>query len=75
MSTTREAGTAEGSTRRSAEKSKNAVPEGVEPIISHFSPEGAKLLACEILLADPASLGDDVLESSLYLFRDRLTRG
>jgi hypothetical protein len=31
-------------------------------------------LAVEILLADPASLGDDVLESCLYLPRERLTQ-
>ena len=32
----------------------------------------AQLLATEILLADPETLGDDVLESCLYLLRDRL---
>jgi hypothetical protein len=32
----------------------------------------ARMLAVEILLADPATLGDDVLESSLYLLRERL---
>lgn len=30
------------------------------------------MLAVEILLAEPASLGDDVLESCLYLLRERL---
>jgi hypothetical protein len=30
------------------------------------------MLAVEILLAEPESLGDDVLESCLYLFRVRL---
>jgi hypothetical protein len=30
------------------------------------------MLAVEILLADPESLGDDVLESCLYLLRERL---
>jgi hypothetical protein len=30
------------------------------------------MLAVEILLADPESLADDVLESSLYLLRERL---
>jgi hypothetical protein len=35
-------------------------------------PETAKLVAVEILLAAPESLGDDVLESCLYLLRDRL---
>ena len=32
----------------------------------------ARLLAVETLLADPKSLGDDVLESCLYLLRERL---
>lgn len=41
-------------------------------VISHLSANSAKLAAVEILLADPESLQDDVLESSLYLLRDRL---
>jgi hypothetical protein len=32
-----------------------------------------RLLAVEVLLAEPEALGDDVLESCLYLLRDRLT--
>lgn len=32
----------------------------------------ARLLAVEVLLTDPEALHDDVLESSLYLLRDRL---
>jgi hypothetical protein len=32
----------------------------------------ARMLAVEILLADPESLQDDVLESSLYILRERL---
>ena len=32
----------------------------------------ARMLAVEILLADPETLADDVLESCLYLLRDRL---
>jgi hypothetical protein len=32
----------------------------------------ARMLAVEILLAEPESLADDVLESCLYLLRDRL---
>jgi hypothetical protein len=32
----------------------------------------ARMLATEILLADPEALADDVLESCLYLLRDRL---
>jgi hypothetical protein len=32
----------------------------------------ARMLATEVLLADPEALGDDVLESCLYILRDRL---
>jgi hypothetical protein len=32
----------------------------------------AQMAAVEVLLADPDSLGDDVLESCLYIFRERL---
>jgi hypothetical protein len=32
----------------------------------------ARLLAVEVLLAEPEALADDVLESCLYLLRDRL---
>jgi hypothetical protein len=32
----------------------------------------ARMLAVETLLAEPEALGDDVLETCLYLFRDRL---
>jgi hypothetical protein len=32
----------------------------------------ARLLAVEILLAEPEYLGDDVLESCLYILRERL---
>lgn len=36
-------------------------------------PAGAlKLLACEILLADPEALGDDTLEGGLYILRGKL---
>jgi hypothetical protein len=39
-------------------------------------PSGAaRLLAVEVLLADPEALHDDVLESCLYLLRDRLVEG
>jgi hypothetical protein len=34
-----------------------------------------RLLATEVLLADPEALDDDVLESCLYLLRDRLQGG
>lgn len=32
----------------------------------------ARLLAVEVLLADPKALQDDVLESCLYILRNRL---
>jgi hypothetical protein len=35
----------------------------------------ARMLAVEILLADPEALDDDVLESCLYLFREKLRTG
>ena len=31
-----------------------------------------RLLAVEVLLAEPETLGDDVLETCLYILRDRL---
>jgi hypothetical protein len=34
----------------------------------------ARMLAVEILLADPEALGDDVLESCLYVLREKLRR-
>jgi hypothetical protein len=44
----------------------------VEATIRHLPPNAARLLAVEVLLADPEALGDDVLESCLYILRDRL---
>ena len=32
----------------------------------------ARLLATEVLLAEPETLGDDILETCLYILRDRL---
>jgi hypothetical protein len=32
-----------------------------------------RLLAVEVLLADPEALDDDVLESCLYILRDKMT--
>ena len=32
----------------------------------------ARMLAVEILLAEPEILGDDVLEASLYILREKL---
>ena len=47
---------------------------GAAALINTLPPKAAKLLATEVLLADPESLGDDVLEACLYLLRERLTR-
>jgi hypothetical protein len=41
-------------------------------VISALPPRAAKLIAIEILLADPESLGDDTLESCLYILREKL---
>ena len=40
--------------------------------ISALPVKAARMLAVEILLADPEALGDDVLESCLYILRERL---
>ena len=37
--------------------------------------DAARMLAVEILLAEPEKLEDDVLESCLYLLRERLRAG
>ena len=44
-------------------------------VISTLPAKAARLLAVEILLAEPEALGDDVLESCLYLLRERLREG
>ncbi len=44
----------------------------VAAVIGTLPPKAAKLVAIEILLADPESLGDDVLESCLYILREKL---
>ena len=45
----------------------NAVQE-----ITKLPRDAARMLAVEILLAEPESLGDDVLESCLYILREKL---
>jgi hypothetical protein len=40
--------------------------------IATLSAPAARMLAVEILLADPEALDDDVLESSLYVLREKL---
>jgi hypothetical protein len=42
--------------------------------IASLPAPAARLLAVEILLSEPEALGDDVLESCLYLLRDKLRR-
>jgi hypothetical protein len=42
------------------------------PEITTPNARAAWLLATEVLLAEPEALGDDVLESALYILRDRL---
>ena len=44
-----------------------------QPVIRHLSELAARTLAVEILLSDIEWLQDDILESSLYLLRERLT--
>jgi hypothetical protein len=34
--------------------------------------QAARMLAVEVLLADPEALADDVLESCLYVLREKL---
>jgi hypothetical protein len=40
--------------------------------IAALPAKAARMLAVEILLAEPEVLGDDVLESCLYILRERL---
>jgi hypothetical protein len=47
------------------------VDAGVTPF-TRLPTSAARMLAVETLLADPEELGDDVLESCLYLLRERL---
>lgn len=44
----------------------------VEAEIKSLPVRAARLVAVEILLADPETLGDDVLESCLYVLREKL---
>ena len=50
-------------------------PVTVEAMISHLPPRAARMAAIEVLLADPAALGDDTLESGLYILREKLRAG
>jgi hypothetical protein len=44
---------------------------GTEPLSGLPAP-ALRMQAVEILLADPETLGDDVLETCLYLLREKL---
>jgi hypothetical protein len=44
----------------------------VAAAITHLPPKAARMVAVEILLSDPDSLQDDVLESCLYILREKL---
>lgn len=46
--------------------------EEAATVISALPARAARLLAVEILLADPEALNDDVLESCLYILRESL---
>jgi hypothetical protein len=48
-----------------------AVDAAVSPF-TRLPGAAARMLAVETLLADPETLGDDVLEECLYILRDRL---
>ena len=41
-------------------------------VIATLPRDAARMLAVEVLLADPEALGDDVLESCLYILREKL---
>jgi hypothetical protein len=41
-------------------------------VIEALPRSAARMLAVEILLTEPESLGDDVLESCLYILREKL---
>jgi hypothetical protein len=40
--------------------------------IAALPARAARMVAVEILLADPEALGDDVLEAALYVYREKL---
>jgi hypothetical protein len=46
--------------------------DGSVTLFTRLSADAARMLAVETLLAEPQALGDDVLESCLYLLRERL---
>jgi hypothetical protein len=44
----------------------------IEADIRHLPARAARMVAIEILLADPEALDDDLLESCLYVYREKL---
>jgi hypothetical protein len=44
----------------------------VQAIIAALPAREARLLAIEVLLADPEALANDALEGDLYILRDKL---
>jgi hypothetical protein len=44
----------------------------VTAVIDTLPANAARMVAVEVLLADPEALDDDVLESCLYVLRERL---
>jgi hypothetical protein len=53
-------------------KARIGKPVNAQVDLSHVPVAAARMLAVEILLAEPEGLGDDVLETCLYILRDRL---
>jgi hypothetical protein len=47
-------------------------PDDPAAALSRLPASAARMAAVEILLSEPETLGDDVLESCLYLLRERL---
>jgi hypothetical protein len=46
--------------------------QALEAEIKSLPARAARMVAVEILLADPEALADDVLESCLYVYREKL---
>ena len=51
---------------------RNDEARAVEAEIRSLPARAARMVAVEILLADPDDLGDDVLEACLYVYREKL---
>jgi hypothetical protein len=47
-------------------------PVSVETALKRLPDTAARMAAVEILLSSPEALGDDVLESCLYILREKL---